>query len=263
MPVLESTDHTIAPKSVLRHRPIGDSTSPKGKRSATTTAPTTSPVAQRASRPHPSDVDDDVTEWKCATEQKNTQQVKAQSATKRTTTAPVALPRTPSPKAIPTKREMRLQGHPLLYLGLGMIVALSLWMLLTMVFGWFTTTLDDLHYGRPRTFQTDAWVGHNEQTGTPSHFIAINLNRHIEIIEIDGGDPAHTRMYTGPQLYGNGDELVPVTLKFIDVNGDHKPDMLIQFQGSRLVLINDSEGFRPLLPQERQQVEQVLQHLGQ
>ena len=29
--------------------------------------------------------------------------------------------------------------------------------------------LDDLHYGRPRTAQLDAWVGHNEAAGTPTH----------------------------------------------------------------------------------------------
>jgi hypothetical protein len=140
-----------------------------------------------------------------------------------------------------------------------MIVMLLLWTVLSAIFGWVTTVLDDIHYGRPRTFQTDAWVGHNEQTGIPSHFIAINLNRHLEIIEIAGGDAAHTHIYTGPQLYGANDDLAPVTLKFIDVNGDHKPDMLVSFQGSRLVFINDQGGFRPLLPSERAPVEQFLQ----
>jgi hypothetical protein len=143
---------------------------------------------------------------------------------------------------------------------MGMIVMLILWALLSMVFGWLTTLSDDLRYGRPRTFQTDAWVGHNEQTGVPSHFVAINLNRHIEVIEIQGGDAAHTRIYSGPQLYGATDDLVPVTLSFVDVNGDHRLDMLVNFQGSRMVFINDGESFRPLLPAERQPVEQFLQH---
>ena len=122
--------------------------------------------------------------------------------------------------------------------------------------------LDDLHYGRPRTFQTDAWVGHNEQTGSPSHFIAINLNRHIEIIEISGGDAARTKIYTGPEFYNAGDDLVPVTLRFVDVNGDQKPDMIVSFSGSRVVFINENGSFRPMVPSERHQVEQVLQHQG-
>jgi hypothetical protein len=138
---------------------------------------------------------------------------------------------------------------------------LLLWAVLSAVFAWVTTTLDDIHYGRPRTLQTDAWVGHNEQTGIPSHFIAINLNRHIEIIEISGGDASHTHIYSGPELYEAGGDLVPVTLKFVDANGDHKLDMIITFGGSRLVYINDGTGFRPMLPSERPQVEQFLQRL--
>jgi hypothetical protein len=35
--------------------------------------------------------------------------------------------------------------------------------------------------------------------------------------------------------------------------------MIVTFQQSRIVYINDSGGFRPLLPSERPQVEQSLQ----
>jgi len=38
--------------------------------------------------------------------------------------------------------------------------------------------------------------------------------------------------------------------------------MLINFQGSQVVFINDGQGFRPLQPSERNQVQQFLQHLG-
>jgi hypothetical protein len=246
MPVLESTDK-LAPKSVLRHRPLGD-----GK------LVTTTPIVQRASRPRPADVvDDEVVEWKRQPEQADTQQVQAQAGKRGTaTTAPKKLPRTSQPKA----RTFTLtQAHPLLYLGLGMIAMLLLWTILSAVFAWVTITLDDLHYGRPRTFQMDAVVGHGDSPSNPSHFIALNLNRHIEIIEISGGDPSHTHLYSGPQLYGANDDLVPVTVKFVDVNGDHKPDMIITFAESRLVYINDGTSFRPLLPSERSSVEQFLQ----
>src|SRR5207249_2884870 len=126
---------------------------------------------------------------------------------------------------------------------------------------WATTTLDDLHYGRPRTFQTDVWVDHNEQSGHPSHFIVINLHRHIQVIEFPGGDAAHPRVYSGPLLYGANDELTVVTLTFADVNGDRQRDMIINFQNSRVVFINDKGSFRALLPTERAQVEQFLQHM--
>lgn len=257
MPVLATSDELkpeITPRSALRHRPILDN----GKRPAMSA--TTMPIVQRASRPRPTqpDTSDDIVEWSRDDSHAEPAHTKARPATspasKRTAKPLPSLPHTGTAK-------IALQAHPLLYLGLGMFAMLILWVALSALFGWVNTFMDDIHYGRPRTFQMDAWVGHNEQTGTPSHFIAINLNRHIEIIEIPGGDATHTRIYVGPQLYGANDELVPVTLAFADLNGDHKPDMIVTFQQSRIVYINDQGGFRPLLPSERPQVEQALQRL--
>ncbi|HZO74582.1 MAG TPA: hypothetical protein VFB60_20425 [Ktedonobacteraceae bacterium] len=258
MPVLEATDR-ITPKSILRHRPIGESV-PTGKRGETAAGP--QPVAQRASRPRLPDVADEIAEWQRVTTGSVTKQT--QPGGKRpahAAKAPKTPPRPLRPK-ISLSKQTWPQAHPLLYLGLGMLAMMTLWVTLSAAFGWFGTMLDDMRYGRPRTFQTDAWVGHNEQSGIPSHFIAINLNRHIEVIEISGGDAAHTHIYVGPQLYGPNDALVPVTLSFVDVNHDHLPDMIINLQGSRIVFINAQGGFRPLLPSERPQVLQFLQHLG-
>src|SRR5260370_10114277 len=256
MPMLEATDEQrITPKSILRHRPVGlDALLFAG-----------TPVAQRASRPRGGVVEDEVREWKRGTGNVQTGAMRTPPVTRQTTTATKskAIPQTPRPQAMLSPRKQRtIQAPPLLYLGLGMIAMLMLWVVLSAIFGWVTTMLDDLHYGRPRTFQTDAWVGHNEQTGSPSHFIALNLNRHIEIIEISGGDAARTKIYTGPELYNTGDDLVPVTLRFLDVNGDGKPDMIVTFSGSRVVFINENGSFRPMVPSERHQVEQVLQHQG-
>lgn len=288
MPVLESTDAKITPKSILRHRPIG-ATSGRGKRGgqATTVIP---PVAKRASREQgflvpPADAASgrkkgeeaglEIAEWKYTrTGGQKTQPVsKGASTTKPlskslsptshagTKTVKETPVRPQLPKLLKVEKGPAPQLHPLSYLGLGMIAMLVLWMLVSTLFAWVSTTADDIRYGRPRTFQTDAWVGHNEQTGIPSHFIAINLNRRIEIIEIAGGDAGHTRIYTGPQLYGADADLTPVTLQFVDVNNDHKADMIICFQNSQVVFINDRGGFRPLLPTERPTVEPFLQHL--
>jgi hypothetical protein len=261
MPVLESTDE-ITPRSVLRHRPIGDKTASSGAES--TIPVSTTPVVQRASRVRPknTDVAEEVNEWQrgeadvTRVDRKTTkpQQVKTTSQ---------KLPKVPNSGRIRNKRKTWQGAHPLLYLGVGMIAMLALWTLLTSAIGWWNTTWDDLHYGRPRTFQIDAFVGHNETTGTPSHFIAINLNGRIEIIEFPGGDGSKARIYLGPQLYGTGDDLIPVTLSFADVNGDHLPDMIIHFQTSRIVFINDQGGFRPLRPGERVPVQQFLQRTGQ
>ena len=164
------------------------------------------------------------------------------------------------------------RAHPLLSLGVGMLVMLAVCTALSFVVPWAHTTLDDLRYGRPRTFQVDAFVGHNEQAGVPTHFIALNLNRHIMIIELPGGDPAHARIYSGPVLYGANDDLVPVTLSFADVNGDHRPDMIIHlhFQGwfgfidseQQLVYINENGGFRPARPDELPEIERYLHQHG-
>ncbi len=265
--ILEASEK-ITPKSVLRHRPIGNGNSklPTGRHSVITTA--TTPKVQRASRPRSAEYQDDIHEWKRADDKekdaksntsKDAPGVKhSPLATKPIPTIARPLPTTPRPKLVLKKSQAVRQAHPLLYLGIGMIAMLLLWTILTSVLGWFTTTMNDIRYGRPRTYQIDSFVGHSEQGGTPSHFIAINLNRRIEIIELPGGDATHAKIYLGPQLYGANDDLTPVTLSFADVNGDHKPDMIVNFQSSRIVFINDRGGFRPLLPAERHSVEQFL-----
>ena len=259
MPVLASTDDHITPRSAVRYRPLGDGKK-TGQHPIVTNA--TRPVMQRASRirPRAADADEEVAEWQRVAEDEDQAGQTALPA-RRATTAPKSLPKTPRPAALAAPKPLR-GAHPLLYLGIGMLVMLTLWTVLTMMISWAGTILDDIHYGRPRTFQIDAYVGHNETVGTPSHFVAINLHSRIEVIEMPGGDPAHARIYLGPQLFGDGSDLVPVMLRFADLNGDHQPDMIIRFQGSQIVFINDQGGFRPLRPEERHQVEQALQRLG-
>ncbi|GAC1382290.1 MAG: hypothetical protein NVS4B7_09590 [Ktedonobacteraceae bacterium] len=266
MPVLKAND-SITPRSVLRHRPITGESTKSGKRSSTTTA-TITPTVQRASRPklRTADGQDDIAEWQhIAVDEDDKPITHPPVSTVRRTSVPGVLkplPKTSLPGMSLAARLTKRRAHPLLYLGIGMLGMLTLWTVLIGVITWFNTTMDDIHYGRPRTFQTDQFVGHNESSGVPSHFIAINLHGHIEIIELPGGDAAHSRIYTGPQLFTEGSDLVPVTLEFRDVNGDHKLDMIINVQGSQFVFINDQGSFRPLRPEERHHVEQFLPHLG-
>jgi hypothetical protein len=118
------------------------------------------------------------------------------------------------------------------------------------VVSWWTIHLDDSTYGRPRTFQIDAVVGHNDSAENPSHFEAINLNRHIIVIELPGGDSSKARIYNITTLFGNGQELTPVTLSFKDVNNDGLLDMEVHIQGQTIVFINENGQFRPLKPTE-------------
>jgi hypothetical protein len=144
-----------------------------------------------------------------------------------------------------------LRGVPLMALLLGMVVTVALILSFSAIGSWWQVHQNDVTYGRPRTFQIDAVVGHNDSPSNPSHFIFMNLNRHIVIIEFPGGDPSHARIYSGPTLFGNGQDLTPVTAEFVDVNGDGKPDMIVKIQDQRLVYINDGTQFRPLQPGEQ------------
>jgi hypothetical protein len=114
-----------------------------------------------------------------------------------------------------------------------------------MVANWWQITQDDWHYGRPRTYQVDQVVGHNDSPQNPSHFIAINLRRQVEVIEFPGGDATHAKIYMGPLLLGPEQDLAPVTLTFKDVNGDGKIDMIVNVQGSHFIFLNTGTQFRP------------------
>src|SRR5713226_2828752 len=120
--------------------------------------------------------------------------------------------------------------HWLLYLGVGMLAMLALWIVGSMLLTWWQVTQDDWHYGRPRTFQTDSVVGHSDSVAHPSHFLVLNLSRQIEVIEFPGGDASKGKIYIGPTLIGAGEDLAVVTLTFKDVNGDGIPDMILNVQ---------------------------------
>jgi hypothetical protein len=236
MPVLESTDRAM-PRSALRHRPIESDAGQQGMTGIT-------PVVQRASR-------------------LNTPQTEEDGETTPGSGSTGSRPKTPRLIRTGGRRRGMLHPHPLLLLGLGMITMLVLWTLLTLAVTWWNTTWNDIHYGRPRTFQIDAIVGHNDSSSNPSHFIAMNLNGRIEVIEFPAGDASKARIYIGPQLYGSGDALTPVTLSFVDVNGNHRPDMILHFQDTRLVYINENGEFRPANQDELPAVERYLQQHGQ
>lgn len=290
MPALETTDRIPAdgakPRALPPHRlTLQDrkATQAKGKqRERPTEEPADiAPVAQRASKLNARQTEDDdahqdVKEWKPAgtdeskkiKSRASTQAAPAEPDSSTVTSTETIAPAGKKPVKLP-RMKARSTGtgrpwytHPFFYLAIGMIFMLALWAIVTVVANWWSVTSDDLHYGRPRTFQVDAVVGHNDSPGTPSHFIAINLNGRIEIIEFPGGDGTKARIYIGPQLYGNGSNLAPVTLSFVDVNGNHHPDMILHFQNTQIVFVNENGGFRPATPQELPAIQRYLQQHG-
>jgi hypothetical protein len=142
----------------------------------------------------------------------------------------------------------RRRPHWMVRLGLALSLVFLSWLLLTEAATWTQHALDTLHYGYPRTYQTDAVVGHGDSPTHPSHFIALNLDGHLEVIELAGGNPAHAHIYVGPTLTGTEAAQVPVTIAFQDVNGDGKPDLLLLFNGIQVVYLNTGTSFQPIHP---------------
>jgi hypothetical protein len=156
---------------------------------------------------------------------------------------PINQRRPTAPVAVEVPRTRSHQWFPF---ALGMLATLVLIVAALLGTTWITTLQDDWHYGRPRTYQVDMMVGHNDSKNTPSHFIAVNLHRHVVVMECPAGDCTHEHIYAGPDIAGIGDELTPVTLLFEDVTGNGKLDMIICVGQSRFVFINDKGTFRPL-----------------
>jgi hypothetical protein len=132
-----------------------------------------------------------------------------------------------------------------------MLLLILGYLLLTPVFAWGQRRLDDIRYGFPRATQLDAYIGHNEVGGEPTHLIAINLRRQISVLELAGGDPAQLRVLAGPYLIGADSEYVVPHLSLEDATGDGNVDMLLRVRDEVVVYVNDNGTFRLITPAER------------
>ncbi len=134
--------------------------------------------------------------------------------------------------------------HWMLYVGVGMIAALALWVTGSSIIAWGINKYNDIVYGYPRYFQTDAVVHHNgDSQAHPSHFIALNLHGQVIIIELPAGDPTKSIDYIGPDLIASGDDQIPITLTFGEVNKDGKTDMIIHIQDKEVDFCNNGTKF--------------------
>ncbi|MDB5059850.1 MAG: hypothetical protein JWO59_3322 [Chloroflexi bacterium] len=132
-----------------------------------------------------------------------------------------------------------------------LLVALALYVayaLITTVVSWTQVKLDDLRYGYPRTYQTDAYVGFNEQSGLPTHFVVMNAHRQVLIMIVPGGNPAHVSVIKGPYLFGPGQEFSPATLEVVDFNHDSYPDLRLHVAGQTITYLNDHRHHSFMLP---------------
>jgi len=149
-----------------------------------------------------------------------------------------------APPPLPARNVEPKKVHWLLYVGVGMIAALALWVTAATLLAWGTEKYNDIIYGNPRIFQTDFVVGHNHDSKAhPSHFIALNLHGQVIIIELPAGDPTKSIDYIGPALIAVGDEKIPITLTFSDVNGDKNVDMIVHIQDKEVHFCNNGTKF--------------------
>jgi hypothetical protein len=121
---------------------------------------------------------------------------------------------------------------------------------------WTQVTMDDLAYGRPRTTHLAAVVGHNDSPEQPTKFIGLNLNRQVTVFEIPAGDTDKASVINGPYLFGEGEDLTPVHLSTLDVNGDTHPDLIVSVKEEQIVYINENGSFRAITPEEKALLEQ-------
>jgi len=135
-------------------------------------------------------------------------------------------------------------AHPLLIVGITLCAVITGMILFARTEIWWANQQNAWTYGYPRIYQTDAVVGHKDSSLHESHFIVLNLNGHIQVIEVPGCDPTHEKVYIGPILFNDDAGIVPVTVSFRDMNGDGKPDMLIHIQDQTIIFLNDGTQFK-------------------
>lgn len=144
----------------------------------------------------------------------------------------------------------RIQLHWFVYVGVGLILMLAGYIAFNLFGAWWQVHQDDVTYGNPRTFQTDAVVGHSDSAANPTHFIALNLKGQVIVTELPGGDASKARIYNVTTIPDNSSN-PPVKLVFQDLNHDGKLDMVIEIgdPGSQVTifLYNNGSQFVPKL----------------
>jgi hypothetical protein len=148
-----------------------------------------------------------------------------------------------------TEELQRPGKHPLFYIGICLVILVVFLTAYTLIPPALQKWHDDSTYGYPRTFQTDANVGH----GGTEHFLVLNNHGTIEVVEIPSY-PSPTnqpRLYIIVRLTNQGADLVPATVSFPDINGDGKLDIQVTVaDGSNpsvWILFNNGTTFVPKL----------------
>lgn len=137
------------------------------------------------------------------------------------------------------------------YLMTAILALIAIYAVMGHVLTWGRSMVDDVRYGTPRTYHLSAVVGHNDGSGTPTHLVAMNLNRQVVIVEFPGGDTTQARTLTGPYLVGAAEDKTPVTMRLADMNGDGSQDLIVNIKNEEIVYLNTDGEFRLITAEER------------
>lgn len=238
MPTLDAERRTI-PRSVLRYRPVDT-----GQTVAV-------PIVSRAHRSRP-DVYIPTSMHPGKFDQTQEQ------------TLPSVCPNSPESHRRPTSfSSQRHLFHPLFFVSIGLLLTLFLWLGAAKIMNWSRNEINAIQYGYPRTFQIDVVVGQGDSVQHPSHFIAINLHGRVTIIDFPAGDPSRAWKMVSSSIPGPDADLAVVILRFIDVNHNGMPDMIVEGGGIQSILINDGKTFRPPTSAEETQLMHYLWQYSQ
>jgi len=133
--------------------------------------------------------------------------------------------------------------HWLLFLGLGMVAAVFVFIGLSQLSTWWTNHQLDSQYGFPRTYQTDESVGFGDSQ-IPTHFIALNLNGQTEVIVCPAGNCTKAVIYPAVRLFGDNAANMPVTVSFADLTHNGRLDMVVHIGDQQIVFLNDGTRFK-------------------
>jgi len=135
----------------------------------------------------------------------------------------------------------RRRPHWLVISGLSMMALILLWALLSWLTSWIAANQVSATYEYPRVSQADAVVYPGDSAERPSHYLFLNLNGRVLIVELPHGDSAKARIYTGPTLFSDNADQIPVTGEFRVVAG--KIEMLVHIQDKVILYINNGTQF--------------------
>ena len=133
--------------------------------------------------------------------------------------------------------------HWLLFLGLGMVVAVFVLIGLSQLSAWWSNHQLYSEYGFPRTYQTDESVGFGDSQ-IPTHFIALNLDGQAEVIVCPAANCTKAVIYPAVRLFGDNAANMPVTVNFADLNHTGRLDMIVHIGDQQVVFMNNGTQFK-------------------